>query len=154
MITISVAFPSPSLSLPCRLHGWFLFNPKSVTSQIKGNGISYKIFSHIMIGSSWQYLVPGRLELSSLQFWRWVSTICGGLAKKWTSDISGSKSSHRCFLQISKFSLFAIFRCGRFERKLFRPLPTQPLSIPTAPTAPIFRFSKKTNLIWSEGDGF
>ena len=30
MITISVAFPSPSLSLPCRLHGWFLFNPTSL----------------------------------------------------------------------------------------------------------------------------
>ena len=62
------------------------------------------------------------------------------------SNISAVFYKYQSFLQISKLSLFAIFWCVSFEWKLFRPLPTQPSSMPTEPIAPIFGFSKKTNL--------
>ena len=89
-----------------------------------------------------------------------MSAICGEFLKtgSWLDFSSQDWQDVRIFFwQIIKLLVFqsSDLVWWLFQGKLFRRLPTQPLPMPMAPTALIFCFSKKTNLvalIWSNLD--
>ena len=83
------------------------------------------------------------MELSSLQFWCWMSTFCGKFVQTqfWQKSDNFLRQMFKFFLQCSSV--------GVFEWNPFRRVPTQALL--TAPTARVF--SKKSDLsssFWSE----